>query len=1156
MKRLPLITLIFLMTMPLDSHAAETHTVLTRSEPAGYPQGEYEGMIYTKEAAPGDTVWVRVYDDLDPSCDATFSAGSGGQGLGLAPGYATWCWEGGSLGGGFMDTCATTTVYSMGLPGCFTHYDVHEGRTNQWHLDTFDSFIEGDALPDYTPWCGEFGDTLVWCNLYGYGSHYNHSLILDLGSQGSTGFNASSGFTIGGVHMYDVELNYDYCYLEYAIGNDPATTTWFELDRFSGTSNPQVGCGDASGGADYGCARYDALSAVGPAADNSVTPLLVRWRFASDGAWDDEDAEGGVQTDGAWRIDRISARSIAAGTNYPFGGGGYEDFESGSMPAEWSAPSLPYAQLGGFWSGGKWVNGTPKFVDWWHLEFDPTYHNRGSTYFYSNTWMWVADDPNNPQNQEDRYHYRLVSPVLEVGINSPYRSSPGPAWSGAVLESDEYFCLRSTVGDVIDNRVRVFNSNTNRWTRFFGDEYVLNGGCTFWEIDKTRDWSSALTANTDSIQFSWDFLDRCDYNSSLELPCMGQHRKATWLVDNISIGLFMRNTTRWSLASPNQFQDTFARDIDMHSARKENYELTLADWWESEDSLSVSVSDVNGIKKDAVLIHWRISTDCGQTWDLDNGRALGSNDAPAVAYNVKTLNFSDPNSKAAVGTKGEYDGTYRTRLRINDNLSYLGGGATLWPEGTIVEYFFSAEDSSSNIDTFPNRLSLSRTSPELINAAAGYDRRLEWPFEVSVLPCPANQLKTSAPQEGSILLVNAYPYRIYDLESDTEGDQKTIIDFPKTRQVYEESLDRLGLVYDRYDNNGAGMQIYSQPTDSDNYGGILDHSSPLAARRYDAVIWFTGSFNQHTVLDSSQLEITDFLDTLMDNSSGSGLVWLFGDNLCEDEELSDPAWVNDQGVQTTNGANFWVNAGGLLGITGGCPDGGGVDLPSYYFRGEPGGDFSTITNALANQVSGTTANDPKTQDSKPVARKSDEIRPHGGGPGTLEGTAQPTAEEIAIAADLGALGTLLRLHSLCLAMMVTGNTRDCMLYYGMLGVITFPSFTPPSGCTIDEVDVEQPIPAVARLDLGPAHPNPFNPIVIIPFSLPKMGRVDLAVCDVTGRRVKSLIAGMRTEGVYSGEKAVTWNGKSDENRQMPSGVYFVKLESAGESSTTKVVLLR
>ena len=1181
MKRLPIPAFLFLvLAVPL--HASERHRVLTQNASIDNAPSAYSGAVYTKEAAPGDTVWIRVYDVGDASCNTVLDPGAGGQGLGLGPGYATWCWEGGDLGGGVFDSCSNTTAYTGSLPGCFTHEDIWSGFTNQWHLDTFGAFPEGGPPPDYSAWCGAYGDTLVWNNTDGYGPHYNYSLILNLGQSAGGGFNPSSGFTLGGVHMYDTEINYDYCYLEYTVSDDINLAVWSEAARYTGTSFASIGCPDASGGGDHGCANFGAFRIVLPALDNSTADLLVRWRFASDGTWDDDDAMGGVHTDGAWRVDSVFAVSIADGSTYP-AGGGYQGFENGTFPAEWSTPGLPGAQIGGYWSGGRWVNGFPQATDWWHLELDPSYANSGDTYFYSNTWMWAADDPNHSQNQEDRYHYRLVSPVFESGTNNPY--TPGTAWSGVIVESDEYFCLYSIVGDVIDTRRRVFNSNTGRWGRFSGDEYVINGGCTFWEIDKVRDWSSALTANTDSIQFSWEFFDRCEYNSSVELPCMGQHRKATWLIDNVSIGVFTRNNTRWKLAAPDKLQDTFARNVDMHSARKENSELSALDMWESEDSLSIHVSDYDGIKGNGVKIHWRISTDCGQTWDKDNGRAMGANDTPAEAYNQKTLNLSDPDFPQAAGTSGEFNGIYRTRLRISDNTGYLGMGATLWPEGSVVEYFFTAEDSTNSIDTFPNRLSLSRTSVQLVNPVIGFDRRLPWPLEVSVLPCPTSK-RPLGTQTGTILLVDNYPYRVYDLEVDPDLDYEKVIDFPYTWQVYQEALDRLGLTYDRYDNNAAGLPLYTQPTASSGWGGILDHSGSFVtglpsspspggsddgtegvtktaavSRRYDAVIWFTGSFNEHTVLDSSQLEIATYLDSSGTQFPTSGLFWLLGDNLCEDGALSDPAWTNSSGEQTTGGARLWVNLAGLAAVAGGCTDGTGVNLPGYYFEGDPAGDFSTITMAVANQLSGTMENDMKVQDVKPIARKSDELNPHGGGPGTIQGTAEPTGEEVAVSSELAPPAfagsrnspNVLRMHSLCLGLITSGQVRDCMVYFALQGIIG--GATGPADCNID-VNVEETPPAVTSLRLGPAYPNPFNPSVTLPFALPRAGHVRLAIYDLTGRRVRTLFAGHRKEGIYSDEQAATWDGKNGSGDPVPSGVYFANLESVGSRSTTKILLLR
>jgi len=762
-------------------------------------------LIYTKVAAIGDTTWIRVYDDPGSEC-APGAVSDGGQGT-RAPAYATWCWEGGDLGGGAMDTCSSTLDYTGGLPGCFTHYDVYAGLVNQWHLDTFEALSDPSADPDWTPWCGTFGDTLIWKNDYGYGPTYNYGLVLNLGKSGdASGFNAASGFTLGGIHMYDVEINYDYCYLEYSLSNDVNTAIWNEIARYGGTSFATPNCPDASGGGDYGCAGYGPFLETGPNSDNSTTDLLVRWRFASDSAWDDEDASSGVHTDGAWRVDNLFAHSVGAGFPYPQAGG-TQNFEGGGgvLPAEWSAPSLPQAQTGGFWSGGVWVNGTPISVDWWHLEFDPTYVNKGVTCTYSNNWMWVADDPNHNQNIEDAYHFRLTTPVFECGPNNPYRTGP---WTGVILEDDSYLCIKSIVGDKTDQQVRVYDRNNGVWGQWGGDSYVTVGGCQFWNVDARTDWSSQLNATTDSIQFSYELLDGCDYNAAGELPCMGTHRKATYIVDNVSVGVYEASTTQWVLGAASSFIDSYARDIDMHSSAKENWELYLTDTWEDEDSLQVEVRDFNGLKGNGVKLHWRLSTDCGSSWDKDSGREMGSKADLTESWNEKVLNFSAPDDAiGGPGTPAEFNGLYRTIVRISENSAYLDN-APLWPEGTVMEYFFTAEDSTNIIDTFPNRFSAPRTSMAYVTS--NWDRRRDWPFEASILPCPvAKRPLGTGPggnQQHSVLLVTGNQRTAYDVVADIDADfGGDPTDFPRLTTIWEESLDRLGIVYDRYDMVNDGI---------------------------------------------------------------------------------------------------------------------------------------------------------------------------------------------------------------------------------------------------------------------------------------------------------------------------------------------------------------
>ncbi|MDH4037231.1 MAG: T9SS type A sorting domain-containing protein [Candidatus Krumholzibacteria bacterium] len=95
-----------------------------------------------------------------------------------------------------------------------------------------------------------------------------------------------------------------------------------------------------------------------------------------------------------------------------------------------------------------------------------------------------------------------------------------------------------------------------------------------------------------------------------------------------------------------------------------------------------------------------------------------------------------------------------------------------------------------------------------------------------------------------------------------------------------------------------------------------------------------------------------------------------------------------------------------------------------------------------------------------------------------------------------------------------------------------------------------PRPAVTQL--LPNVPNPFNPTTSIRFELAAAGRVRLAVYDVSGAEVVTLVDGVRTPGLHS----VAWNGTDRRGARVASGVYFYRLESAAISQTRKMVLLK
>lgn len=93
---------------------------------------------------------------------------------------------------------------------------------------------------------------------------------------------------------------------------------------------------------------------------------------------------------------------------------------------------------------------------------------------------------------------------------------------------------------------------------------------------------------------------------------------------------------------------------------------------------------------------------------------------------------------------------------------------------------------------------------------------------------------------------------------------------------------------------------------------------------------------------------------------------------------------------------------------------------------------------------------------------------------------------------------------------------------------------------------------VTRLRLHPAYPNPFHPETRISFELGSPGIVEVAVHDVAGRRVATLLHGHRS----AGDHTLTWNGHDDGGQRISSGVYFVRLKSLDGVHVRKLTLLK
>lgn len=98
---------------------------------------------------------------------------------------------------------------------------------------------------------------------------------------------------------------------------------------------------------------------------------------------------------------------------------------------------------------------------------------------------------------------------------------------------------------------------------------------------------------------------------------------------------------------------------------------------------------------------------------------------------------------------------------------------------------------------------------------------------------------------------------------------------------------------------------------------------------------------------------------------------------------------------------------------------------------------------------------------------------------------------------------------------------------------------------------ENNTPALVTRVTG-AHPNPFNPMTTVKFSVARTQHVTLAVYNLSGQRVATL-----ADGTYeAGEHPVQWNGTDLNGRGVSSGTYIVHMQSDDGVSASKIQLVR
>jgi len=95
-------------------------------------------------------------------------------------------------------------------------------------------------------------------------------------------------------------------------------------------------------------------------------------------------------------------------------------------------------------------------------------------------------------------------------------------------------------------------------------------------------------------------------------------------------------------------------------------------------------------------------------------------------------------------------------------------------------------------------------------------------------------------------------------------------------------------------------------------------------------------------------------------------------------------------------------------------------------------------------------------------------------------------------------------------------------------------------------------PGPSVLALGAVRPNPMREAAELRFSLALDGSAALDVFDLSGRRVRSVASGVFSAGSH----VARWDGRDDRGSVAPSGFYFARLTSDGQTITRPLIRLK
>ncbi|MFZ5519432.1 MAG: YCF48-related protein [Candidatus Zhuqueibacterota bacterium] len=146
------------------------------------------------------------------------------------------------------------------------------------------------------------------------------------------------------------------------------------------------------------------------------------------------------------------------------------------------------------------------------------------------------------------------------------------------------------------------------------------------------------------------------------------------------------------------------------------------------------------------------------------------------------------------------------------------------------------------------------------------------------------------------------------------------------------------------------------------------------------------------------------------------------------------------------------------------------------------------------------------------------------------------------------MGEGLLLRSVCFIDSCTGWAMGPVICSDITKVLKYTC----SSSSIDNNTLNNPI-CPGTFKLLQSYPNPFNLETTIRFYNPQAARISVAIYDIGGRLVKSLIS---NEMLSIGYHEVRWSGRDQQGNVVPSGVYLCTLKSKENVKAIKLVAIK